>query len=219
MIIKGIVLTIKIMKSVVLFLLATLCSIGVFAAGNAGISFSVNDIYYRQPYKTSEMVLVSYHTDTCNYSDSIVIPETVIYKGTTYTIHGIDDITFSRCTNLSVTFYGKIDTIRPSAFEYCRGVTLYVSDSATVKKYDGKLGDNVTVKLIPTDSTEQTGIETIESPVKLEAYASYNTIYCNVENFKIYNLQGQNVTNKNGNLTTGVYVVVTETGSEKVFVK
>lgn len=53
----------------------------------------------------------------------------------------------------------------------------------------------------------------------IEVSVSNHTIICSAENFQLFNLLGQNVTTQNGNLTTGVYVVETKQGSQKVFVK
>lgn len=53
----------------------------------------------------------------------------------------------------------------------------------------------------------------------IEVSVSNHTIICSAENFQLYNLLGQNVTAQNGNLTTGVYVVVAKQGLQKVFVE
>lgn len=53
----------------------------------------------------------------------------------------------------------------------------------------------------------------------IEVSVSNHTIICSAENFQLFNLLGQNVTTQNRNLTTGVYVVVTKQGSQKVFVE
>ena len=65
----------------------------------------------------------------------------------------------------------------------------------------------------------QVGRTTI-SEIKQEVSISVkdNTIFCNVP-FQIIEIGGQNVTNQNGALLSGSYIVVTEQGNQKVVVK
>ena len=58
------------------------------------------------------------------------------------------------------------------------------------------------------------------SEIKQEVSISVkdNTIFCNVP-FQIIAIGGQNVTAQNGTLLSGTYIVVTEQGNQKVFVK
>lgn len=63
---------------------------------------------------------------------------------------------------------------------------------------------------------EQTDITEIKQTLSISV--KDNTIICNVP-FQIITIKGQNVTEQNGSLLSGTYIVVTEQGSQKVAVK
>ncbi len=63
---------------------------------------------------------------------------------------------------------------------------------------------------------EQTAITEIKQTLSISV--KDNTIICNVP-FQIITIKGQNVTEQNGSLLSGTYIVVTEQGSQKVAVK
>ena len=59
-----------------------------------------------------------------SYSGKVVIPETVAYKGKTYSVTSIGSSAFSYCSGLtSVTIPSSVTSIGSSAFSYCSGLT------------------------------------------------------------------------------------------------
>ena len=74
--------------------------------------FSVNGIYYGKN-SDGKTVYVTYETTSYNsYSGSIVIPSTVTYSGTTYSVTSIGDAAFEDCSGLtSVTIPNSVTTI------------------------------------------------------------------------------------------------------------
>ena len=63
-------------------------------------------------------------SDEAEYSGSVVIPETVTYNGTTYSVTSIGDGAFEYCSKLtSVTIPNSVTSIGEEAFEYCSKLT------------------------------------------------------------------------------------------------
>lgn len=85
-------------------------------------NFEVDGIYYNVLSGTDKTVEVTYKGSSSSsysneYSGDVVIPETVTYYGTTYTVTGIDDNTFSSCQYLiSVRIPKTIECIGSEAF-------------------------------------------------------------------------------------------------------
>ena len=78
---------------------------------------------------TSEnTVAVTYYTNNYNnyyyVSGDVVIPSTVTYDGTTYSVTSIGESAFCDCSDLtSVTIPNNVTSIGQSAFNYCSGLT------------------------------------------------------------------------------------------------
>ena len=101
-----------------------LCSITVFAE-----DFEVDGIYYYITSETEKTVMVtysgSYYSEKYDrYTGSVVIPETVTYSGTKYSVTSIGNNAFYRCTGLtSITIPNSVTSIGGSAFTGCVGLT------------------------------------------------------------------------------------------------
>ena len=100
--------------------------------------FEVNGIYY---YKNSDgkTVYVTYRDTKFNsYSGSVVIPSTVTYSGTTYSVTSIGSDAFYECSGLtSVTIPNSVTTIGIAAFSCCSGLTsVTIPNSVTSIGYE-----------------------------------------------------------------------------------
>ena len=84
---------------------------------------TVDNIYYLiNPEKKT--ATVSNPTYVPRYSGHIVIPESIDYQGTSYTVTSIGDDAFENCESLqSVTLPNSIESILIDAFSGCKGLT------------------------------------------------------------------------------------------------
>ena len=82
--------------------------------------FSVNGIYYGKN-SDGKTVYVTYKDTKYNsYSGSVVIPPTVTYSGTTYSVTSIGNSAFRDCSGLtSVTIPNSVTSIGDYAFDNC----------------------------------------------------------------------------------------------------
>ena len=91
--------------------------------------FEVEGIYYTITDATNKTVEVTYRGSYYNsydneYTGSVVIPESVTYDGTTYSVTSIGEIAFRGCTGLtSITIPNSVTSIEHDAFAYCTGLT------------------------------------------------------------------------------------------------
>ena len=91
--------------------------------------FEVDGIYYTYLSESDKTVAVSrkerdYFENTKDYSGNVVIPESVTYEGTTYSVTGIGKDTFYKCTGLtSIEIPSGVTSIGEGAFYYCTGLT------------------------------------------------------------------------------------------------
>ena len=94
--------------------------------------FEVGGIYYYVTDATNKTVAVTYRGTSYNvylneYTGSVVIPQSVTYNGSTYSVTSIGDEAFSCCTGLtSIVIPNSVTSIGDNAFSGCTGLTSIV---------------------------------------------------------------------------------------------
>ena len=129
MIIKSLQLK-RALRGVLLILLLSAVGMGKMYAQ----SFTVGGLYY-QVNEADVSVTVTGHVDGQSATGSLVIPETVEYNGSNYSVTAIGDWAFSGCDGFtgSLTIGNSVTTIGSDAFSECVGFTgsLTIPDSVT----------------------------------------------------------------------------------------
>lgn len=99
--------------------------------------FYVDGIYYQIMSPTKQIAAVTHKTGEYNsYSGDIVIPETVTYNDTVYSVKSIELEAFALSEGLtSIIIPNSIDTIAPFAFFDCSNLALITIPNTT--KYIG----------------------------------------------------------------------------------
>ncbi len=88
--------------------------------------FKVDGIYYYYNSNGNEVIVTDadFNTNTPDYTGHVVIPETVTYNGTTYTVISIDSEAFYNCSGLSsITIPNSVKYIGDKAFYKCSSLT------------------------------------------------------------------------------------------------
>ena len=84
-------------------------------------------LYYKILTGGTNAVAVTYYsmeTSNNHVSGEVVIPSSVEYNGTTYSVTSIGNSAFSRCSSLtSVTIPNSVSSIGCAAFSNCSGLT------------------------------------------------------------------------------------------------
>ena len=126
--------------------------------------FMVDGIYYNiNGNKATVTYDGSYDTE---YSGSVVIPATVTYNGTTYSVTAIGVEAFAGCRDLtSIVIPNSVTSIGNEAFYYCSGLTSI------------NLGNSVTS--IGNETFHGcTGLTSIDIPNSVTEIGEYAFIYC-----------------------------------------
>ena len=123
--------------------------------------FEVGGIYYNIIDDTNKTVAVKYRgnlsSDYSNeYTGSVVIPESVTYDGTTYSVTSIGSYAFNNCTRLaSITIPNSVTSIGERSFSGCTGLTSIVIPNSVTSigngAFEGCTG--LTIITIPNSVT------------------------------------------------------------------
>ena len=104
----------------------TVLTMTLLALSATAYNFEVNGIYYNINGTEATVTYKKYsnYNYTSDYSGSVIIPATVTYAGTTYSVTAIGDFAFCECPGLtSVTIPNSVTTIDDWAFSRCSGLT------------------------------------------------------------------------------------------------
>ena len=100
----------------------------VMLLSTAASAFAVEEVeidglWYEVVAKAKEAKVIQ-HKNNVKYNGDIVIPETVVYEGVTYSVTSIGDYAFWDCSDLtSVTIPNSVTYIGDYAFQNCSGLT------------------------------------------------------------------------------------------------
>ena len=142
------------LKSIILGIFSLLC-----IKANA-YDCQVGDIYYNlNNTNNTASVTYLYYDSSSNktaYSGSVIIPSSITYNGTLYSVTGIETNAFSYCSGLtSIDIPSSVTSIGQSAFSYCSGLTSVVipSNVTIIGQYAFNYCSGLTSVVIPPSVT------------------------------------------------------------------
>ncbi len=167
-----------VLSALALFLHATSWAYDFSAKNDDGVT-----IYYN--ISGLEATVTYKFTSYNSYSGTVVIPETVTYNETTYTVTSIGYRAFYDCSGLtSVTIPNSVTTIGELAFNDCSGLTeVTISDGVTtIDRYAFESCTGLTSVTIPESVTEisDNAFFGCSGLTKFEV-AEGNNSYCSVD--------------------------------------
>ncbi|MCR5312034.1 MAG: leucine-rich repeat protein [Bacteroidaceae bacterium] len=163
-----------------LLMMFVLSSCYTYAAG-----ILVDDIYYSFNYMSKAATVVA-HANSGGYTDDVVIPSTVTYNGTTFTVLYIGQNAFNSCTGLtSVSIPETVINIGNKAFQGCTSlktvnipsnlttIGIYTFDGcSSLTNIEGLTSSSVTsIKSYAFNGC--TSLTTLEFPSSLVSIGSY----------------------------------------------
>lgn len=112
------------MKRMKKFTLAVmvLITVNIFPA-KADYDFKVNNLYYTIESMDNRTCAVCAPPQSGKYQGNIVIPQTVVYNGATFTVVAIDKNAFWDCPITSIKLPNTLQVIRTSAFSDCKNLS------------------------------------------------------------------------------------------------
>ena len=132
------------MKKIFTFFLALVASVSAIYAS----VIEVGGIWYDFDSSTQTASVTyrrsKYDSYSNEYSGSVIIPETVTYNGTTYSVTSIGYAAFYNCSSLtSVTIGESVTRIVIGAFSGCSSLTSVTINSDAIVSEDYKYDDNI----------------------------------------------------------------------------
>ena len=156
------------------WILAILLSV---ALSGYAYDFSVDGIYYGKNSDGKTVYVTYKDTNYNSYMGSVVIPSTVTYSGTTYSVTSIGDRAFSWCKRqTSVTIPNSVTSIGEYAFHWSSGLT-----SVTIGNSVTEIGSEAFF--------ECTSLTSVTIPNSVTEIGEYAFKYCS----KISSFTSQNV--------------------------
>ena len=138
--------------------------------------FEVGGIYYNITNSTNKTVAVTYRGNNYNsysneYTGTVVIPGSVTYSGTTYSVTSIGDYAFAGCSGLtSITIPNSVTSIGSGVFSGCSGLTsIIIAEGNPV--YDSRNNSNAIIET--STNTLITGCKNTVIPNSVTSIGSY----------------------------------------------
>ena len=135
-------------KNFLVFLFAFFCCIATYA-----YDFKSGNIYYE--ISGSNTVAVTNSGSSIGYSGNIIIPASVTYNGSSYSVTSIGNSAFLNCSGLtSVTIPNSVTSIGERAFEQCSVTSVAIPNSVTSIEWHAFAGcSGLTSVTIPNSVT------------------------------------------------------------------
>ena len=133
-------------------------------------------IYYNITSSTDNTCEVTYRGSSYSqysneYTGEIVIPESVTYNGTTYSVTSIGHYAFFGCSDLtSITIPNSVTNIGQKVFSYCTGLTSIIVESGNTV-YDSR--DNCNALIETSTNTLIAGCKNTTIPNSVTSIGSY----------------------------------------------
>ncbi len=158
--------------------------------------FEVDGIYYDILSEEDKTVAVTYRGSYYNsydneYTGSVVIPESVTYNGTTYSVTSIGEIAFRGCTGLtSITIPNNVTSIGNYAFLGCTGLTsITIPNSVTSIGHNAFSGCNGLTSVEIGNSVTSIGNHAFDGCKGLTSITIPNSV-TSIGSYAFYNCTG-----------------------------